>query len=81
MVLLWGPKTEPLSPGSLEREARPRSLSGMDATIIPWEAVLGKGGAEQKAWISMDYAAKVLGGPGVLGSMAKLVMMLRSRKS
>lgn len=29
----------------------------------------------------MDYAAKVLGGPGILGSTAKLAMMLRSRKS
>lgn len=60
-------------------EASPKPGLGM---TVPWDC--RSGGAEQKAWIPMDYAGHMgAGRPWVLGShgQAELVVMVRSRKS
>lgn len=88
---MWGPKAEQLHPGSLRTTLLLGAWGGRHCPAASAQGQMtlqwGKagrrreGGGSRKHGLAWIMQAQGLGGPGVLGSMAKLVMMLRSRKS
>lgn len=88
---MWGPKAEQLHPASLRTTlllgawgGRHRlAASAQGQMTLQWGKAgrRREGGGSRKHGLAWIMQAQGLGGPGVLGSMAKLVMMLRSRKS